>query len=100
MNLNSNFSVPNSVMARKVGDEVIVLDLTGGEYFGLPAVGATLWEHIQDNQPLSHAVAKILDEYDIDRSTVESDVLRLVGELCQRGLLVETSPQSAIASNP
>ena len=39
MNLQSVFSVPKTVLARRVGDEIVVLDLGGGEYFGLPEYG-------------------------------------------------------------
>lgn len=88
MNLQTVVSVPKSVMARRVGDEVIVLDLTGGEYFGLPEVGARIWELLLDGKSLMEVAGVIVSEYDVDRATVERDVLSLVADLSDKGLLV------------
>ena len=75
-------------MARRVGEEVIVLDLLGGEYFGLPGVGARVWELLLDGKSLVAVAAAITSEYDVDSTSAEDDVLRLVTELCDKGLLV------------
>ena len=91
MNLHDVVSIPKSVMARRVGDEVIVLDLTGGEYFGLPDVGARIWELLLDGKSLIQVADAIAIEYDVDRATAEDDVIRLVSELCGKGLLVAST---------
>ena len=88
MNLRDIVSIPKSVMARRVGNEVIVLDLTGGEYFGLPDVGARIWELLLDGKRLVEVADVIVGEYDVDRATAEHDVLSLVADLSEKGLLV------------
>lgn len=88
MNLQNVVSVPKSVMARRVGDEVIVLDLSGGQYFGLPDVGARIWELLLDGKCLVEVAGTIASEYDVDLVTVEGDLIRLVTELRDKGLLV------------
>ena len=75
-------------MARRVGDEVIVLDLKGGEYFGLPDVGARIWELLLDGKPLLEVADVIVGEYAVDRATAERDVLGLVTDLSNKGLLI------------
>ena len=91
MNLQDVVSIPKSVMARRVGDEVIVLDLTGGAYFGLPDVGARIWELLLDGKSLIQVAEAIANEYDVDRATAEDDVIRLVTELRNKGLLVDST---------
>lgn len=88
MNLQDVVSIPKSVMARRVGDEVVVLDLSGGEYFGLPDVGARIWELLLDGKSLIQTAAAIAIEYDVGRATAEEDVISLVTELRDKGLLV------------
>jgi hypothetical protein len=46
MNLNDTFSVSAQVMARRVGNETVLLDLASGTYFGLDPVGARIWQLI------------------------------------------------------
>ena len=88
MNLQSVFSVPNTVMARRVGEEIVVLDLGGGEYFGLPEVGGRMWELIVEGKSLLEVSNAIVSEFEIDRSTVQKDLIGLVGDLCGKGLLM------------
>lgn len=87
MNLASVFSVPDTVMARRVGEEIVVLDLGGGEYFGLPDVGARMWELIVEGKSLGQVSDAIVGEFEVDRLTVEKDLIGLAGLLCGKGLL-------------
>ena len=95
LDLQSIVNVPASVMARRVGDEVIVLDLAGGEYFGLPDVGARMWECLLDGQSLQEVANIIASEYEVDQATADADVARIVAELRDRGL-VAVSPSTAL----
>jgi len=97
MNLQTFVSVPGNVMARRVGDEVIILDLNGGEYFGLPDVAGRIWELLDDGKSLLEAAGLIAAEFGVDRSTAENDLLRLVDELCGKGLLIEAPTGSVTA---
>lgn len=100
MNLQDVVSIPKSVMARRVGDEVIVLDLNGGEYFGLPDVGARIWELLLDAKSLIQVADAIANEYDVDQATAEGDVIRLVTELGDRGLLVVSTASVTVDIAP
>ena len=90
MNLNSVVSIPANVMARRVGEEVVVLDLSGGQYFGLPVVGGRIWELLVDGKSLREASEVIASEFEVDPLTAERDLVRLVEDLCCKGLLVTT----------
>jgi hypothetical protein len=100
INLQDVMSVPKSVMARRVGDEVIVLDLAGGEYFGLPDVGARVWELLLDGKSLVQAAEAIASEYRVDRATAEEDLIRLVMELRDKGLLVASPTTGPVEIAP
>jgi len=36
-------TVPPHVIARRVGEDTVILDLASGTYFGLDPVGARIW---------------------------------------------------------
>lgn len=92
MNLSSTPLVPPEVMARKVGDETVILDLASGNYFGLDSVGARIWQLISEGRNLEVVCEVLLNEYDVARDVAEQDVLQLVQELLGRGLLVKPKP--------
>lgn len=100
MNLQTIVSVPRGVMARRVGDEVVVLDLERGEYFGLPAVGARIWELLSDEKSLGQVVEAIVIEYNVDRDTAELDLIRLAEDLVVRGLLISAPPSAGPVAPP
>jgi hypothetical protein len=87
MELTDKLSIPTQVMARTVGDETVILDLASGTYFGLDPVGARIWALIGEGKTLAEICTTILDEYEVEREQLEMDVLRLTGELLERGLV-------------
>ncbi len=87
MNLSDKVSIPTQVMARTVGDETVILDLASGTYFGLDPVGARIWALMGEGAMLAEICATMLEEYDVQRDQLETDVLRLAEELCAKGLI-------------
>jgi hypothetical protein len=87
MNLSDKVSIPSHVMARQVGDETVILDLATGTYFGLDPVGARLWQLISEGTSLEHACELLLDEFDVEREQLVSDITRLAEELIAKGLI-------------
>jgi Coenzyme PQQ synthesis protein D (PqqD) len=88
MNLSNKVSIPAQVMARQVGEETVILDLAAGAYFGLDPVGARIWQLMGEGRTLAEISETMLDEYEVERAQLEADVLRLTGELLERGLVV------------
>lgn len=76
------------VVSRKVGDELVLLDLQRGVYFGLDEVGARIWALMLDNGDASTIVARLADEYEAPRQQLEEGVNQLLLELQSQGLLV------------
>ena len=80
--------VADGVIYKQVGDELVLLDFERGIYYGLDTIGARIWQVIADEKPVDGLVAELLEEYDVERETLEKDVARLLEELREKGLLV------------
>ena len=87
MNLNDQLEIPSQVMAREVGDELVILDLASGSYYGLDAIGARVWQLISEGKNLAQTIEVMLTEYEVERSQLESDLLALAERLTAQGLL-------------
>jgi hypothetical protein len=74
--------------------EVAILDMKSGVYYGLNAVGARIWNLIQEPTPLDAICATILEEYDVEADQCASDVLTLLQALLANRL-VEVRNESA-----
>ena len=89
MNLDTRLTVPPQVMSRLVGDETVLLDLASGIYFGLDGVGQKIWEAVTEGRSLGEAATAIVNDYEVDESQAQSDVIKVASELVTRGLLAE-----------
>jgi len=87
MNLTSTVSIPPQVMARTVGEETVLLDLASGTYFGLDPVGTRIWQLLSEGKTVAAVCDNMLIEFDVTRDTLEADVMRLLGELRDKGLV-------------
>jgi hypothetical protein len=89
LDLSRRFSVPKDVMAREVGDETVILDLSNGTYYGLDSVGTRVWMLVGQGLTLDEVCNRMLDEFEVDRDTLAYDVSALVNELLSRSLLAQ-----------
>ena len=79
-------AVKNQVAA-DVGGELIMLDLSRGEYFGLNEVGAKIWELIAEPRTVSAVRDQLLIEYpEVTPDRIEADLLSLLSELVEASL--------------
>jgi hypothetical protein len=67
--------------------EVAILDMKSGVYYGLNAVGALIWDLIQEPKPVDAICEVIVEEYDVDADQCARDVLTLLQELLAHGLV-------------
>jgi hypothetical protein len=87
MNLANKIVVPAEVMARQVGEEIVILDLNSGTYFGLDPVGARIWALLSEGKSIGEACEILLEEYEVDVSQLEQDITKLVSELVEKKLV-------------
>jgi hypothetical protein len=80
--------VARDVHSRKFGEELVLLDLTRGEYFSLDELGARIWEELAAGHRIGEVVERLAPQYDVERERFQVDLLALVEELLTRGLLV------------
>jgi hypothetical protein len=84
---------PNQVSSR-IGEDVTVLGLDKGTYYGLNATGARIWELLQQPIRVADIHAALVDEFDVDAETARGDLLAVLADLRAAGL-VEVRGESA-----
>jgi len=70
-----------------LGEEVVILDLKQGVYYGLDAVGARIWNLIQEPRAVNEIRDVLLDEYEVEPERCERDLLTLLEELVAENLV-------------
>jgi len=68
-------------------EEVAILDLKYGMYYGLNTVGTRIWKLIQEPRTVHEIRDALLEEYEVEPEHCECDVLALLHELASKGLI-------------
>ena len=76
----------------KLADEIVLLSLNEGIYYGLNPVGADIWELIQAPMSVEAIRDQIVVKYDVDAERCEREILALLHELQQHGLVHVNEP--------
>jgi hypothetical protein len=80
------------VLATAQGDELVLFDMKGEQYYTLNAVGSRVWALLAGGATRSQIIDVIRREYDIpeghDGDPVNGDVARLLRQLHAAGLVV------------
>ena len=74
-------------LSSQVGGDAVVLDMQSGKYFGFEAVGARIWELVQQPRKVSDIRDAVLREYDADPAECERDLLAFLQQMQEAGLI-------------
>lgn len=72
---------------RTIGDEGVVVRQTAGEVLVLNEIGVRVLELLEGTMPVSGLLNALDAEYEIDRPTLERDVLAYLQELVDAGVI-------------
>lgn len=71
-----------------VDDEVVLLSMQNGQYYGLNQVGASIWRLIQRPRTLAEVRDNLLEEYaDVSPETCSIEVLAFTANMLALGLV-------------
>lgn len=77
----------NQIISRVVDDEALIIHLPSGSYYSLNAVGTRVWECLDGTLTVGDVTRIVQGEYDADASLIEAEVIALVDQLAQEGLV-------------
>lgn len=81
--------VNESIVCSELDDEMVLLNVETGVYFGLDAIGAEIWKLLVKGASEDEIVIRLLEEYDVQPEMVRVDVTAFVGALTSKGIVCE-----------
>lgn len=75
------------VQASNMDGETVLLDLSTGRYYTLNRLGSLIWELCTGTQTISDIHTILCDRFDVAPERALDDLVTLVNELTQEGLL-------------
>lgn len=87
--LSGCVEIGESVLYQTVGDEIVLLNMTNQEYFGLDRVAADVWQLLVEHRNIETVTRLLAAIYAIDEQTARADIEPLVAELLSANLLTQ-----------
>lgn len=78
------------IISGRLQEELVMLDVEAGKYFGLNEVAARIWELLEKPAGMDELVKILTAEYDISGEACRADVDRYLGEMLKLGLVKRT----------
>ena len=79
--------VPDDVLISQLQEESVILNLDSERYFGLDDVGTRMLSVLSASDSIEAAYESLLEEYDVDSQVLRQDLLALVENLMQKGIV-------------
>lgn len=77
----------DQVLTQTLDDEVVLLHLVTGRYFGLEPIGSRIWQLLGELGDTEAVLAQLLTEYQVDEARLRQDLDDLLASLIEAQLL-------------
>ena len=75
------------IIQSKIGDEVVMMDIDSGFYFGMNGVGSVIWQYLSTPISLEELVSNLMEEFKVDKQTCESDTMEFLDNLLEKKII-------------
>jgi hypothetical protein len=79
--------VPDDVLISRLQEESVILNLDSERYYGLDDIGTRMLSVLSTSESIEAAYESLRDEYDVDGQVLRQDLLALVENLLQKGIV-------------
>jgi hypothetical protein len=93
IDMEATYVLSKDIVAREIEGELIIVPLVSGigdtedDLFSLNETGQAIWGHLDGKKSLKEVIKALSAEFDDPESTIEPDVLGLVGELARKKIV-------------
>jgi len=84
--------VPDDVLISNLQEESVILNLDSERYYGLDHVGTRFVSVLNTSESIEAAYELLRDEYDVDPQSLRQDLLELIENLLEQGILIRANP--------
>lgn len=88
ISLHASVTVTKEQVSCDLSGEAVILNLSSGEYFGLNAVAARIWELLQEGRTVLEVRDRLMQEYpDVESERCTKDLLTILADFVDADLV-------------
>ena len=88
LTLQSVVSRNPEIIHSAMDDEVVMMSVDQGLFFGLDKIGAHIWEILETPKTGEEVISLLLSQYDVNRDQCENDTLRFLNNMLDKKVIL------------
>ena len=76
-----------AIVQSKIGEEVVMLDMDSGFYFGLNSVASVIWGLLADEIGFEALIDQLMAQFDVERAVCEVDTQELLDQMLDKNII-------------
>jgi hypothetical protein len=76
-----------AIVQSKIGEEVVMLDMESGFYFGLNSVASVIWGLLAKEISFEALIDQLMAQFDVERSLCEADTKELLDQMVEKNII-------------
>lgn len=93
--LNSRVVRSEDFITSTVDNDLVMMSLEKGTYYGLDTIGSHIWEHIAEPIAVHTLCQKLTDQFEVDATQCQADVLAFLNELLKEKMVYVVNQPAA-----
>ena len=85
--MNSRVVLRRGPIAEPVDDELVMLDIDAGKYYGLNGIASAIWRNLEEGIRVEDLCTRLCENYDVGMDQCSAEVLLFLRELETRNLI-------------
>lgn len=85
--MSKRFIQNKKIIQSTIGDEVVMMDMDSGFYFGMNGVGSVIWRHLSNEITLDDLISKLMSEFKVNKQTCEVDTIEFLDSLLEKNII-------------
>ena len=75
------------LVASDLEGETVMMSVRSGMYYGLDSIGSRVWQLVEQPRSVYELCDVLVEEYDVERAQCERDVIALLNEMRDEGIV-------------
>jgi hypothetical protein len=76
-----------TIVQSKIGEEVVMLDMESGFYFGLNSVASVIWGMLKEEIGFEKLIDQLMAQFEVERAICEADTQELLDQMLEKNII-------------
>ena len=86
--LKSHITRNIEIITNEIDDEILMMSIEDGKYYGLNPVGSEIWKLIEEPKTIEEIIPALMEIFDIDEETCSKESLDFIESMIKNNIIL------------